>query len=126
VARFHDLIAKPDGSYWLLCDETRIMDLSAFGGAAAAQVMGTVVQHVSEVGAILFQWSPFDHFQITDLDAASRTGAMVNWTHGNALDLDADGNLIVSFRSLSEITKIDTRTGAVMWRMGARTACAAR
>jgi hypothetical protein len=118
AARFHDLIAKPDGSYWLLCDETRTMDLSAFGGAAAAQVMGTVVQHLSEAGALLFEWSPFDHLQITDLDAASRTGAMVNWTHGNALDLDADGNLIVSFRSLSEITKIDTRTGAVMWRMG--------
>ena len=42
----------------------------------------------------------------------------MNWTHGNALDLDADGNLLVSFRSLSEITKIDTRTGAVLWRMG--------
>jgi hypothetical protein len=31
--------------------------------------------------------------------------------------MDADGNLVVSFRSLSEITKIDTRTGAVLWRM---------
>ena len=118
TARFHDLIAKPDGSYWLLCDETRTMDLSALGGVAGAQVMGTVVQHVSGAGTLLFEWSPFDHFQITDLDAASRAGASVNWTHGNALDLDADGNLIVSFRSLSEITKIDTRTGAVLWRMG--------
>jgi len=70
------------------------------------------------VGELLFRWSPFDHFDITDLDPASRTGANVNWTHGNSLDLDSDGNLIVSFRSLSEITKIDTRTGAVLWRMG--------
>ena len=42
----------------------------------------------------------------------------MNWTHGNALDLDAEGNLLVSFRSLSEITKIDTRTGEIRWRMG--------
>src|SRR5256886_8786772 len=80
--------------------------------------MGTVVQHVSSEGDLLFQWDPFDHFEITDLVPASRTGPSVNWMHGNSLDLDTDGNLIVSFRSLSEITKIDTRTGAVLWRMG--------
>lgn len=118
VARFHDLIAERDGGYWIMCDETRTMDLSGVGGVANARVTGTVVQHVSATGVLLFEWSPFDHFQITDVDSASRAGATVNWTHGNALDLDADGNLLVSFRSLSEITKIDTRTGAVVWRMG--------
>jgi hypothetical protein len=116
--RFHDLLAEPDGSYWLMCDETRVMDLSSVGGATAANVMGTVVQHLDPAGHLLFEWSPFDHFQITDLDQESRSGETVNWTHGNALDLDADGNLVVSFRSLSEVTKIDTRTGAVLWRMG--------
>jgi hypothetical protein len=118
VPRFHDLIALQDGSYWLMCDETRTMDLSAIGGAAGAQVTGTVVQHVSGSGALLFEWSPFDHFAITDLDSASRTVPAVNWTHGNALALDAEDNLVISFRSLSEVTKIDTRTGAVVWRMG--------
>ncbi|MGH7568532.1 MAG: aryl-sulfate sulfotransferase, partial [Gemmatimonadales bacterium] len=111
LPRFHDLIGEPDGGYWVMCDETRTMDLSALGGVANAQVTGTVVQHVSATGALLFQWSPFDHFAITDLDAADRTGASVNWTHGNALDLDSDGNLVVSFRSLSEVTGIDTHTG---------------
>ncbi len=116
--RFHDLIAEPDGSYWVMCDEPRIMDLSSVGGVPSAVVTGTVVQHMSATGGLLFEWSAFDHFAITDLDSASRVGPTVNWTHGNALDLDADGNLVVSFRSLSEITKIDTRTGAVLWRMG--------
>jgi hypothetical protein len=118
--RLHDLILVPDGSYWIMCDETRTMDLTAVGGVATARVTGTVVQHVAASGALLFQWSPFDHFDITDLDAAERAGPDVNWTHGNALDVDADGNVIVSFRSLSEITKIDGRTGAVIWRMGGR------
>jgi hypothetical protein len=117
-SRFHDLIAQADGSYWIMCDETRTMDLSNLGGVVDAKVMGTSVQHVSTAGVLLFDWNPFDHFQITDLDSASRAGANVNWTHGNALDLDADGNLLISFRSLSEVTKIDTRSGAVVWRMG--------
>lgn len=118
LPRFHDLIALPDGSYWLMCDETRTMDLSATGGAASARVTGTVVQHVSGAGELLFEWSPFEHFAITDLDSASRAGPSVNWTHGNALALDAEGHLVVSFRSLSEVTRIDTGTGAVLWRMG--------
>ena len=118
--RPHDLIAERGGGYWLLCDETRAMDLTASGGVADARVTGTVVQHIGATGTLLFQWSPFDHFAITDLDPAQRAGASVNWTHGNALDLDADGNLIVSFRSLDEVTKIDVSTGAVLWRLGGR------
>jgi hypothetical protein len=119
-SRFHDLISQTDGGYWLLCDETRTMDLTSNGGVAVARVTGTAVQHISAAGALLFHWSPFDHFAITDLDPADRTGSNVNWTHGNAIDFDVDGNLIISFRSLEEITKINVTTGAVMYRMGGR------
>src|SRR5256712_2744628 len=103
-----------------MCADSGTMDLWGVGGVANAKVAGTVVQHVSGDGTLLFQWNPFDHFSIEDLPLADRTGPTVNWTHGNALDLDTDGNLVVSFRSLNEITKIDTRTGAVLWRMGRR------
>jgi hypothetical protein len=118
--RFHDALMQPAGDYWVMCDETRVMDLSAVAGMPRARVTGTVVQHLDAAGAVLFDWSPFDHFAITDLPPEGRTGDKVNWTHGNALDLDAEGNLLVSFRSLGEITSIDTRTGAVLWRMGGR------
>jgi hypothetical protein len=117
-ARFHDVLVQPDGSTWLMCDEVRETDLSALGGVAGAAVMGTVVQHLDRSGGLLFEWSPFDHLDNTDLDPAARSGPSVNWTHGNALDLTPDGNLLVSFRSLNEVTKIDLRTGAVLWRMG--------
>ena len=116
--RFHDLIAEEDGDHWVMCDEARTMDLTAYGGSPQARVTGTVVQHASGSGELLFEWSPFDHFEITDLAEESRTGPDVNWTHGNALHLDTDGNLVVSFRSLSELTKIDVGTGDVLWRMG--------
>ncbi|HJR64981.1 MAG TPA: arylsulfotransferase family protein [Gemmatimonadaceae bacterium] len=119
-SRLHDLIGLPDGSYWIMCDESRTMDLTPYGGAADARVIGTVVQHLAIDGAPLFEWSPFDHFAITDVEESERRGSNVNWTHGNSIDLDSDGNLLVSFRNLSEVTKIDTRTGAVIWRLGGR------
>jgi hypothetical protein len=116
--RPHDLIAQPDGSWWILCDEIRTMDLTAIGGEADARVMGTVVQHMAANGSLLFEWSVFDHFAATDVDPGERVAGIVNWTHGNSIDLGVDGGLIVSFRNLGEVTKIDTRTGAVMWRLG--------
>ena len=118
--RMHDMIALPDGGYWLLCDEVRTVDLSAQSASSVARVSGTSVQHRSASGDVLFAWSPFERFaiELDVLDAADRNAAVINWTHGNALDLDVDGNLVVSFRNLSEVTKIDTRTGAVVWRMG--------
>ncbi|MEO8199326.1 MAG: aryl-sulfate sulfotransferase [Gemmatimonadota bacterium] len=116
--RFHDLYVQAGGDYWITCDDTRTMDLTALGGVNAATVMATVVQHVSKDGLVLFEWNSFDHFQITDLPLADRTGVNVNFTHGNGIELDDDGNLLMSFRSLSEITKINVSTGAIMWRLG--------
>jgi hypothetical protein len=120
VARPHDFIADADGSYWLMCDDVRTMDLSRLGGSAAARVTGTVVQRIGPTGTLLAEWSPFDHFDLADVDRASLAEPAVNWTHGNAIDRDSDGNLVISFRNLNEVSKIDAGTGAVLWRMGGR------
>jgi hypothetical protein len=116
--RFHEVLVAAGGDAWLLCDETRTMDLTAEGGNAAAQVTGTVVQHLTAEGALDWEWNAFDHFAITDLPQADRTGHNVNFTHGNGLGFDTDGNLLLGFRSLSEMTKVDVATGAVLWRFG--------
>lgn len=116
--RFHEVLVASGGDAWLLCDENRTMDLSALGGNAAAVVTGTVVQHLSPSGTLLWEWNAFDHFAITDLPLADRTGPNVNFTHGNGLGFDADSNLILGFRSLSEVTKVDRTTGAILWRFG--------
>ena len=68
-------------------------------------------------GALLCEWNPSI---ISRSPTSSRLAGGVerHWMHGNALDVDTDGNLLVSFRNLGEITKIDVRTGDVIWRMG--------
>jgi hypothetical protein len=116
--RFHDVLVLGDGTAWLLCDETRTMDLSALGGDPAAQVTGTVVQRRRPDGTVDFEWNAFDHFAITDQPAADRLGPSVNFTHGNAISLDTDGNLLLSFRGLNEVTKVAVPSGDVLWRLG--------
>jgi hypothetical protein len=121
-ARLHDFIAMSDESYWVMCDETRTVDLTSTGGPPAAQVLGVRVQHVGRDGAALFEWSAFDHLQVdfSAIDPQDRIAGAYNWTHANAIDVDSTGYLYVSFRNLNEIVKIDTRDGGVVWRMGGR------
>ncbi len=116
--RFHDLLVLENGERWIMCDEDQVMDLSASGGMPDALVTATVVQHQSPAGAVLFQWRALDHFAITDVPLDVRTGQAVNFTHCNGIALDADGNLLLSSRTLNEITKINATTGDIMWRMG--------
>ncbi|HEX6575016.1 MAG TPA: arylsulfotransferase family protein [Gemmatimonadaceae bacterium] len=117
--RMHDLIALSDGSYWLLCDESRIVDLSS-QGAGSVRVTAQTVQHVDPNGALLFEWSPFSSINIDlgILRTEDFTASGINWTHGNAIDLDTEGNVLVSYRNLNELIKIDVHTGQILWRLG--------
>lgn len=118
--RFHDVLVQPDGSYWIMCDDRRTVDMSAYGGSATASVTGTGVQHISATGELLLDWRPFDHIAYTDVDTMILKASPINWTHGNAISLDTDGNLLISFRTLNEITKIDATTGEIIWRLGGK------
>ena len=116
------MIALADGSYWMMCDETRTVDLSAQGRTSAERVTGTQVQHRGANGEALFTWSAFDHIgvDLSVLDPADLSAKPINWTHGNAIDLGDDGNVILSFRNVNEVVKIDTQTGDVIWRLGGK------
>jgi hypothetical protein len=62
-------------------------------------------------GKKIWSWSTFD--EITDIDLSTYKQP---W--GNSLFIDKDNNYIVSFRSLSQVWKINGTTGDVMWKLG--------
>ncbi|MFI5135128.1 MAG: arylsulfotransferase family protein [Chitinophagales bacterium] len=117
----HECRVYPDGTTLLLCYDTQIMDMTAYGGQPDASVTGLVIQELDADGNVIFEWSSWDHFQITDTDDnINLTIGSVDLIHGNSLDLDGDGNLLLSSRHLDEITKIDLSTGDIIWRMGGK------
>lgn len=98
--------------------EYREMDLSEFGGLANAIIKGIVIEYYRPESFPLY-WNTFDHFNVTDAaDNISLLGQNVNPWHGNALEIDFDGNLLASFRHSEEITKIDANSGNIVWRLG--------
>jgi hypothetical protein len=66
-------------------------------------------------GRVLFRWKAWEH--IADEDPRE-TLPGPDADHPNSLEIDADGNYVVSFRQTDEVMKIDSGTGAVLWRFG--------
>jgi hypothetical protein len=116
----HDLILLPNGHAVLMSYDPQVVDLSALGGRSNAIVIGLIIQELDEGKDVVFQWRSWDHFQITDVVSHSLTTAVVDYVHGNSIDVDPDGNLILSSRHMNEVTKISRTTGEMLWRLGGR------
>ncbi len=68
---------------------------------------------LSEKGEKVWHWS-ID--QVIDPDTVKDiTKYRKDWGHANALDVDTDGNYLVSWRDFNAIWKIDAEDGHLMW-----------
>ena len=50
----------------------------------------------------------------------SQIGPQFDYFHVNSIDVDADGNLLVSARNTWAVYKVNRKTGDVMWRLGGK------
>jgi len=102
-------------------------DTRSVGGTSHQIVLDSVVQEIDiPTGLVLFQWDSLDHVPLSDsYDAiykykSSKDRAPYNYFHINSVDLDDDGNLIVSARDTWTAYKVDYTSGAVIWRLGGK------
>ena len=119
----HELRILENGNYLLLANDIRQINMAQIvpGGKPNAKVIGFVIQEITPDGEVVFEWNTFDHFEITDAtEGIDLTGFMVDYVHCNSIEVDYDGNLLLSSRYLDEITKIDRNTGNIIWRMGGK------
>jgi len=117
----HDLQILPNGNALLMAYDAETMDMSKIvpGGNPDATVTGLIIQELDPSKNVIFEWRSWDHFAITDTTSAL-TDPQIDLVHGNALALANDGNLLLSSRNQSEITKINLQTGDVIWRLGGK------
>ena len=118
----HDMLLLPNGHSALMSYDPQVVDLSLVvnGGRPDAIVIGLIIQELDEERNVVFQWRSWDHFQVTDVVSHRLTNAVVDYVHGNSIDVDPDGNFIISSRHMNEVTKISRDTGEMIWRLGGR------
>ena len=86
-------------------------------------VMDCAIQEVDiATGAVVFEWHAVDHISVDESVVAAPTASntVYDYFHGNSIEEDGDGTLIVSARNTSALYKIDRGTGRVIWRLGGK------
>jgi Arylsulfotransferase (ASST) len=98
--------------------------LSSVSGPARGTVVEGVVQEVDvATGAVLFEWHSLREVPLSDsyMEVPRSTrGNPWDYFHVNSVDLDADGNFLISGRHTHAVYKVDRATGRILWRLGGK------
>lgn len=116
----HELIMLENGNHLMMAYDPQPvgMDTVVAGGDPDATVIGMVLQELDADNNVILQWRSWDAYEITDDLHSDLTSAQIDYVHGNAIELDQDGNILMSQRTMDEITKIDRNTAEIIWRFG--------
>lgn len=122
----HELRVLPNGDYMMISDVIRTgVDLTGYTGYTGSDMIDCVVQEISPTGAMVWQWDANDHFDpVQDSTFVGQTGTTDTGTvvadpyHCNAIDVQSNGDLLVSSRHMNSVFYISKSTGAVVWKMG--------
>lgn len=119
----HELRVLPNGSYYIFGKKVDTLDMSRIvqGGNPNALIIDGALMGYDSSGNLIFEWDALNHYNITDVDeGVDLTQPEIDFNHFNAVEFDKDGNFLISARNLDEITKVNQRTGDIIWRMGGR------
>lgn len=121
ITDLHELKILPNGNFLVMSYDTRNVDsIPSVHLPAASRVIGVILQEIDVNRNVIFQWRSWDYFLITDATHENLSAPLVDYCHSNAIDVDNDGNWLLSSRNMDEITKIDRLTGSVIWRWGGK------
>jgi hypothetical protein len=118
--RQSDLMLTGRGTAIVTSYEVRPANLSSVGGPSRGRVIGGIVQEIAIPSArVLHEWRSLDHVAIEE-SYAPYTGHAHDYFHVNSVDIDGDGNLLVSARNTWTVYKVHRTTGKVLWRLGGK------
>lgn len=118
---FHEFRVLSNGNLLVLGYDQRTIDMSSIipNGNPNARVVGTILREITPAGTVAFEWSSFDHVDITEAtEDIDLTQPAIDYMHVNSVFEDLDGNFLMSARHFDAVLKINRITGQVMWRLG--------
>ena len=93
----------------------RAFDRTAVGGGPADTFAVHQVLRITAAGTVDTLISGLEHWSVTD-DVSP--GVLADLDHPNSIDFDLDGQVVVSYRDLSSVVKVNRRTHAFEWVLG--------
>jgi hypothetical protein len=123
----HEFLITKENTALIPIYHRRKVDLTPVGGPAQGKIWDGIVQEIDiPTGRVLFEWHSYPQIGIKESYARppkrSRGAKALpyDYLHLNAIDVDTDGNLLISGRNTHAVYKVSRRTGKVMWRLGGK------
>jgi hypothetical protein len=102
---------------------TALMTLSHRVRVKSRSVLEGALQEVDiKSGRVLFEWHSIDHVPLVEsyYHLPRNPDRTYDYFHINSIEVDHDGNLLVSSRNTHTVYKIDRHTGRIIWRLGGK------
>lgn len=120
----HDGRLLKNGNVMLLCARELAPPIAGRirGGRPGSEVNGQIwadyLLETTKGGKPVWEWQTWEHLDPAEYPITVPEDDRSEWTHGNAVWELPDGNLLVSFRNISSVVKIDRQSGSVVWKIG--------
>ncbi len=120
----HEQIMDVNGHTYVLGVRDTTMDLSSYTfdgnqGLSNQSVKSNSIMEFDVNNNLVFYWNASDHVHPSEFhDGFPYNENNFDYFHANSIDLDFDGNILVSARHTNTIYKISKQDGSILWRLG--------
>ncbi|HYH89813.1 MAG TPA: arylsulfotransferase family protein [Solirubrobacteraceae bacterium] len=117
----HELVLTPRGTAVLITYPIVRADLRPVKGARRGLVVDSVIQEIDvATGLVTFEWHSLGKIALRETFSKPMPRAPFDYVHANSVNLDTDGDFLMSARNTWAIYKIDREWGNIRWRLGGK------
>jgi hypothetical protein len=119
-ADLHDFQLAPHNVAYITAYNPIRCDLASVEGARDGTLVDAAIQEIDmRTGLVRWEWHGVDHVAAEDSETAAPSDASPwDWFHVNSIDLQPNGNVLISARSTWAAYELEGGSGKVLWRLG--------
>jgi hypothetical protein len=119
----HEFYITPEDTALLTAYVPTQTDLSPISGSEDGAVWDGIAQELDiETGEVLFEWRSLDHVGVEETyrEPPQDPSTPLDYFHINSIDIDFDGNFLISAKGTSAVYKVERESGKIVWRLGGK------
>jgi len=122
----HDFHQLQNGNYILFGVKDSVIDLSGYTfdglpGDPSSICYCNVLEMIDNSNNLIWEWNSCNHIHPSEgYDFYGYDNGGYDYAHFNSVYQDDDGHLLVSFRHLNSVVKIDQFSGNIIWQLGGK------
>ena len=122
IGDLHEFHITPRDTALVTVYKRRPADLRPVGGPRTGMIFEGIVQEIDiPTGRVLFEWHSWPRVGLKESYATLQPGPRpFDYFHINAVELEPNGNLLISARNTHALYEIDRDSGKIVWRLGGK------